>query len=115
MRRTLASSLAVLCLAALVALGLVGCSRQPRPVEWTASVRVQGNTAVVTVDLPRDLFGKGYHPHLSLDGGPEVMLYTPSYTLTKLAPGTHQVRIVVHDANHRPIPGMEKTLTFEVK
>lgn len=98
----------------ILALAAGGCARGPKGArDWTAAVQVQGNTAVITVGAPGMRFGVDYHPHLNLDGGPEVMMYTDTYTFRDLKPGPHQVRVVLADPDHNPLA--EKTLHFEVK
>lgn len=95
---------------------LVGCGGPDLSQQnWGASVQVQGNTAVVTVKLDGLRLGKDYHTHLTLDGGPEVMMYDNTYTFSNLKPGAHQVKVYISDPKHVPVPGMEKLLDFEIK
>lgn len=97
---------------ALLAL-LVGCGRRPQAT-LDAAVDVRGSQATVTVKVTGLSLGKDSHSHLSLDGGPEVMQYSRSYTFRNLPPGRHVVRVWITDMEHRPI-GLEKSLTFEIR
>lgn len=100
----------------IFALALAGCgSTSSATTDWSATVNLQGDRAVIAVDVPGKTIGQQYHPHLRLDGGPEVMMYSPTYTFKKLKPGKHQVDVVIADPNHNPIEGMQKALSFEVK
>lgn len=92
-----------------------GCGRgSSMPSEWKAAVEVASQKATVTVDVPGKRMGRDYHPHLSLDGGPEIMMYTQRYTFHDVGPGAHKLRVVIADPQHAPIPGMEKIVPFEV-
>ena len=102
--------------ALLLALSAAGCLRAQTAVrEWSATAEVRGNSAVIRVDVPGWAMGADYHPHFSLDGGPEVMAYAPVYTFANLKPGMHRVRVVIADPRHTPIAGMERTLDVEIK
>lgn len=107
-------SVLVLTVLALLAI-LVGCGGKKEPKDWNATVDVKGTTATVTVTVPGMRMGKDYHPHVVLNGGPEIMLYSSTYTFQNLKPGSHQVLVNLSDPEHNPLPGMEKTLQFEVK
>lgn len=102
--------------AIVVAAGTVaGCGNAETAARpWTATVRVDGRRAVITVAVPGWHVGADYHPHFSLSDGPEVMAYTETYTFSNLKPGSHTVRVIIADSQHRPIRGMEKRLTFTV-
>lgn len=100
----------------LVSWGLLGCvGARTEAKDWSAVVEVQGNRASISVDVPGWQMTADYHPHFALDGGPEVMSYTPTYVFSNLSPGRHQVRVVIADPNHRPIAGMEKIFEVDVR
>lgn len=82
---------------------------------WDARVQVQGSTARVTVEVSGLLMGRDYHPHLYLDDGPEIMMFTSPYSFSRLSEGRHQLRVAIADSAHRNIPGMEKVIEFEVE
>lgn len=103
----------VLLFAVLVAGGCGGGKQETRG--WSAHVNAKGTSAVVFVDVQGKRMGQEYHPHLSLDAGPEVMMYSPTYTFSNLKPGPHKVRVIIADPKHNPIAGMEKTLDVEIK
>lgn len=106
----------VVILLLLVSWVLSGCVRARADAkEWSAVVKVQGNSAAVSVEVPGWQLVTDYHPHFALDDGPEVMPYTPTYVFPNLSPGRHRVRVVIADPSHRPIAGMLKIFELEVK
>lgn len=94
---------------------LTGCGGTKETKEWTATVQVEDSVAVVTVDVPGKEIGRDYHPHLKLNDGPEIMMYTSSYSFKDLKPGSYTLLVQIQTPNHRVMDGMERTLTFEVK
>lgn len=97
---------------ALLAL-LAGCA--PRTGDLVVTVSVDGDEALVTFVSTGVRLSGGRHAHLSLNGGPEIMLYSDrSYRFRRLPPGEYTLRVWITDVDHRPIPGLEKVLTFTV-
>lgn len=103
-----------LALGALLALVWAGCSGQKAPVQWQASVAVLESSAVVAIDVAGLQLGRDYHPHLRLNGGPEVMMYAPTYTFTRLEPGSYRLLVELAGVDHKPLPGGRKELSFAV-
>ncbi|MFO7172486.1 MAG: hypothetical protein DIU70_005915 [Bacillota bacterium] len=106
-------------LLSLLALVLAGCgsgSRAPaRSLEVTVTVHPDRSAEVVATVTGLAL-GQDSHLHLSLNGGPEVMLMTEPldrYWFRNLPPGEHEVRVWVTDQAHRPL-NLEKTVRFTV-
>ncbi|MCG0237779.1 MAG: DUF4399 domain-containing protein [Firmicutes bacterium] len=103
----------------LLALALAGCgsgSRVPtRSLEVTVTVHPDRSAEVVATVTGLSL-GQDSHLHLSLNGGPEVMLMTEPldrYRFQNLPPGEHEIRVWVTDQTHRPL-NLEKTVRFTV-
>lgn len=99
----------------LLLLALSGCG-SPKPIEdWTATVQVKDSLALVWVEVPGKRIGRDYHPHLQLNDGPEIMMYTANYSFRDLKPGSYALQVQLQTVDHKPLPGAEeKTLTFEV-
>jgi len=98
-----------------VALAAAGCATGESAVrEWSATASVDGNRVTITVDVPGWTQVVDYHTHLSLDGGPEAMAYAATYSFARLRPGRHTVTVSIADPQHKPIPGMLKTLEFDI-
>lgn len=98
----------------LLATLLFGCGGPKAEPAWTAAVTVSGDRATLTVDVPGKELGKEYHPHISLDGGPVVMMFDPAYTFRNLKPGHHSVQVEIADPAHNLIRGMSKRLEFDI-
>lgn len=96
---------------------LAGCGKSAEPItDFNASVDVQGRSVTVKVDVPGKRMGKDYHPHLRLNDGPEVMMYSTTYSFPSLQPGTYKLTVGIAKPDHDPFPGLpDKTLNFEVK
>lgn len=99
-----------------LALATPGCRPEPAAKgALKARVEVQGNQATVHAEVTGFNLGLDTHLHLSLNDGPEVMQYSPSYTFRNLPSGSYRVRVGLADnRTHRPIPGVEQVLTFEI-
>lgn len=92
---------------------LAGCAT--RTGDLVVTVRVDGDEALVTFVNTGVRLSGGRHAHLSLNDGPEIMLYSDrSYRFRRLPPGNYTLRVWITDAEHRLIPGLEKVLTFTV-
>lgn len=94
-------------------LALAGCGGAAARPELDVQVVMNGGSHVLTVAV-RGQAPRNSHLHFTLDGGPEIMLYSHTYTLPKLAPGSHDLYVYMSDIQHRPIPGVEKRVTFTV-
>lgn len=77
--------------------------------------------AVETTDLKfvmpgnKNVAGEG-HVHFSLDGKPEQMSTTPSYTFKDVAAGSHTLRAQLVQNNTEPFdPPIFEEITFEVE
>lgn len=95
---------------------LAGCGGSTSSLsgDWTARVEVKDGLAMLWVEVPGKKMGRDYHPHLKLNNGPEVMMFTPSYAFKNLEPGSYELWMQLQTPDHRPIIGTEKTLTFEI-
>lgn len=99
---------------------LAGCAGGAEPkvapsLELTVLVQPRGEVEIVAAAGGVTL-GKDSHLHVSLDGGPEVMVLTPPfhrYRFQGLSPGTHRVRVWVTDQRHNPLH-LEDEVEFTV-
>ncbi|WP_264843170.1 hypothetical protein [Caldinitratiruptor microaerophilus] len=92
---------------------LGGCA--PRWGDLEVTVSVAGDEALVTFVRTGVRLSGGRHLHLSLNGGPEIMLYSDRpYRFRRLPPGDYTLRVWITDVNHRTIPGLETVVTFTV-
>lgn len=97
---------------------LTGCVSVESNKDLQAQVRANGRQAtlsVQTIGIKTGTGAKDNHVHFRLDDGPDAMLYGPTYTLKQLTPAKHQLKVWVADANHVSIPGLEKTILFDIK
>lgn len=110
---TLALALLLISLSALS-----GCGPRPRdaaPAPTLAvAVTVEGRSATVRLETTGLDMGGAHHPHLTLNGGPEVMLFTSEYTFRDLPPGEHAVHVRIDDERH-VATGLEETVRFTVE
>lgn len=104
---------AVVCLLSLLL--LFGCSQNLDNLDFDVDVNVSGDTATVTVTLKGIKDNGQVHSHLFLDGGPEIMMYAESYTFRNLKPGEHELVVELAGADHAPLPGQRKTVTFVIE
>lgn len=98
----------------LVSMLLAGCGQNLDNLDFDVDVQVSGDTATVTVKMKGIKDNGQVHTHLFLDGGPELMMYAESYTYRNLEPGEHELVIELAGADHMPLPGQRKTVTFTV-
>lgn len=94
---------------------LAGCSQNLDNLDFDVDVQVEGDTATVTVTLKGIKDNGQVHAHLFLDGGPELMMYAPTYTYRNLQPGEHELVVELAGADHLPLPGQRKTVTFVIE
>lgn len=92
---------------------LAACA--PRRGDLQVAVSVHGDEALVTFVRTGVRLSGGRHLHLSLNGGPEVMLYSDRpYRFRRLPPGDYTLRVWITDVNHRIIPGLDTVVTFTI-
>lgn len=94
---------------------LAGCSQNLDNLDFDVDVEVSGDTATVTVKITGIKDNGQVHAHLFLDGGPELMMYADKYTYRNLKPGEHELVVELAGADHLPLPGQRKTVTFVVE
>lgn len=99
----------------LVGLLVAGCGPDLSNLDFDVDVQVAGDTATVTVKLKGIKDNGQVHAHLFLDGGPELMMYAETYTFRNLQPGEHELVVELAGADHEPLPGQRKTVTFTVE
>jgi hypothetical protein len=93
---------------------LTGCGKErPKPeIDFTLEQKGEGIAIVVTTTgftVPKD-----GHIHIRVDGGPEAMAYSNTYTIPKVSLGKHSVEVGLSDMQHRDL-GVTKTKEIEVK
>ena len=109
-------SVLLLTILLIVSLTLAACGRPKAPADWDVTVEVDGRSAIVSITVPDFQIGRDYHPHLRLNGGPEVMVYQDPYIFRTLSPGQYELWVEIADPRHNPFPGLEpRILTFEIK
>ncbi len=104
--------LTALLLTLLITVALVGCSKPKPTLKVTA--QQEGAGILIRMETTDFVIGKTGHVHIQLDGGPQVMPNTASYTIPKVAPGKHKVFVELSDPNHNPI-GVDQEVEVEVK
>lgn len=111
MRRALGVFAVVLALALL----MTGCGR-PATAKPTLdfTLQQQGTNLVVQIDTGSFRIPGDGHPHLRLDGGPEVMLYGKTYTIPNVKPGKHAVSIELSNVQHEML-GVKLEKVIEIK
>jgi hypothetical protein len=86
-------------------------------------VETSGSTATIFIDtnmkLAKNHVGMGRisgegHVHLYLDDGEKEIITTNKYMTGKLAPGTHVVKISLHNNDHTPYDVSDQ-IEFEIK
>ncbi len=106
----------VLVLVLLLALA-TGCSKQSAPktgVALEVTLAQKGEGIAISVQTTGFQVPKDGHIHISVDGGPQVMAYSNTYTIPKVAPGVHKVEVGLSDMQHNDL-GVTQTKEIEVK
>lgn len=101
-----------LMLALLLAVALVGCSK-PQPT-LKVTVEQVGTGLLIRMETTNFVIGKDGHAHIRLNGGPEVMPSTTSYTIPNVKPGKYKVFVELSKPDHGPI-GVQQEVEIEVK
>lgn len=102
----------ILVAAGIAALALAGCAK-PKPT-LSVTLEQSGLDLVIHMETANFEIGKTGHAHVRLDGGPEVMPYTKTYTIPKVSPGKHSVWVELSDAKHQSL-GISQTAEIEIK
>ncbi|HLN62801.1 MAG TPA: hypothetical protein VK464_14745 [Symbiobacteriaceae bacterium] len=112
MRRWVGGVLALVVLLAMVA----GCGKtEPKTgVTLDATVVQKGEGISISVKTTGFQVPKDGHIHISVDGGPQAMAYSNTYTIPKVAPGVHKVEVGLSDMQHNDL-GVSQTKEIEVK
>ncbi|HYF96221.1 MAG TPA: hypothetical protein VD969_28770 [Symbiobacteriaceae bacterium] len=99
---------------AAVLLLLAGCrAARPQP-EFDFTVEQKGAGLTVRVETGTFRVPQDGHVHIRLDDGPETMIYSKSYTIPKVALGTHRITIQLSDPRHNYF-GVSKEKTVDIK
>lgn len=98
---------------ALLLLLVSGCGKRPDPtVEATAEQR--GSGLVIRIKTTNFTLGKDGHAHVRLNGGPEAMIYGPTYTIPELEPGLYTIDVELSNTKHENL-GIKTSIQQEVK
>lgn len=103
---------ALLVLVVVAGLVFSGCGRPKPEMEFT--VQQVGKGLEIRVEMTGFAVPRDGHVHIRIDDGPEVMVYTPVYTIPEIAPGIYKVSVDLSDKQHRDL-AVGKSKTVEIK
>lgn len=92
---------------------VTGCAEKPKPA-LKVTAEQKGTNLVIHMETTHFEIGKDGHAHIRLDGGPEVMPYTATYTVPNVKPGKHKVWVELSDPSHVPL-GVQQAVQIETK
>lgn len=92
---------------------LVGCGQKAAPT-LQVSAEQRGNSLVIHLATTNFVIGKDGHGHVRLNGGPEAMIYSRTYTIPEIEPGTYTIDVELQNLEHESL-GIKQTIQYEVK
>ncbi|MFZ5828294.1 MAG: hypothetical protein ACOY94_28645 [Bacillota bacterium] len=97
----------------LLTLALTGCGGRPEPT-LEVSAEQRGSGLVILMKTTNFRLGQDGHAHVRLNGGPEAMIYSNTYTIPKLDPGVYTIEVELSNVKHENL-GIKQTIQHEVK